>query len=81
MVIKCFKTDIIKNKIISTNLSVYGAKNPQQNESVRNKTISTNLKLYGSKTPRQNKDINDKALETTNRLYINVRGNNALSSA
>lgn len=58
-----------QEKIQSTNLKLYGYKNPMQNKDIRLKAEQTNLKNLGVKHPLQSKEIQNKWKETNLKLY------------
>ena len=67
------KAQVVKDKIVNTNLQRYGAKNPwSKDSSVRHKCIDTLVERYGSKSPIQNKEIKQKIQSTNLKKYGSV---------
>lgn len=64
-----FQSDMIKQKIVDSNLRKYGVINPTQNEDIRNKQKKTCLDKYGAENPFQSEIVKEKIKEKNLLLY------------
>jgi len=61
--------EIVKAKVINTNIKKYGVEHPLQSEEIREKVRKTNLDRWGVENPSQVEEIKNKKKQTTLKRY------------
>jgi hypothetical protein len=59
----------VKNKVIATNIKLYGIDRPSKLDKFKEKQQQTNLERYGVKHIQQNKELKDKTITTNIKIY------------
>lgn len=62
-------SDIIKEKVLQTNLERYGVENPLQSEEIKAKVRQTNLERYGVECTLNNPDVHRKVIASNIERY------------
>lgn len=65
-------SEIVKQKIVKSNLDKYGVKHPMMLQETKNKVQETNMRKYGVKHTLQRKDVRLKTSETNLKRYGNI---------